>query len=293
MKLGMAAWGLRETPLEEQLRMVTRLGLSALELSIAGHENDRLQVGASAEEIHTVKRLFADSGVSLDTAATGNDFTSADPAACAADLEKTRKVIAIAGQLGIKQLRIFAGFSPAAEVTGERWKTMIACLREASQAAQQAGVRVAVETHGGVEPVTGGVRHFFSTSSRRDLLLRLLAELPAEIGLVFDPANLGAVGMSTDAILDLYDKVKERVVYLHLKDFRHVSANALQPCACGEGQLCWGELAKAFAGFSGTGFMEYELPADIEAGTRRSLEALKAAEHGYAGTRSSAVDLAL
>jgi sugar phosphate isomerase/epimerase len=121
----------------------------------------------------------------------------------------------------------------------------------------------------------------------------MLAELPPEIGLVFDPANLGAVGMSTDEILDLYGKVSDRIVYLHLKDFRQVSTEALQPCACGEGQLEWTALAGAFSGFAGTGFIEYELPADIEAGTRRSIEALKAAEHGYIGTRSSATDLAV
>jgi len=293
MKLGMAAWGLRETPLEEQLRMVKRLGLSALELSIAGHENDRLQLGASAEEIQAVRCLFAENGIALHTAATGNDFTATDPSACKAELEKVRRVIEIAGQLNVKQLRIFAGFSPAEEVTGERWKRMVSCLLEAGSIAQRHGVRLAVETHGGVDAVDGGVRHFYSTSSRRDLLLRLLAELPPEIGLVFDPANLGAVGMNTEAILDLYDKVKDRVAYLHLKDFRRVSADALQPCACGEGQLEWAALAGAFSGFAGTGFIEYELPADIEAGTRRSVEALKAAEHGYAGTRSSATDLAV
>ena len=42
MKIGPAAWGFRETPLEKQLEITKNLGFSYLELGIAGHENDFL-----------------------------------------------------------------------------------------------------------------------------------------------------------------------------------------------------------------------------------------------------------
>lgn len=293
MKLGMAAWGLRKTPLEEQLRMVKRLGLSALELSIAGHENDRLQTGAGYKDIAAVSQLFAESGIVLEAAATGNDFTLPSAKECSAELGKVQRVIEIAGQLGVRYLRIFAGFSSAEQITGIRWRTMVTCLNEAGHKAQKCGVRLAVETHGGVTAASGGVRHFFSTSSCSDLLLLMLKELSPEIDLVFDPANLGAVGMSTKQITELYNMVKERIAYLHLKDFRRISSDALLPCACGEGLLDWTALWEVMAGFAGTGFIEYEMPADIEAGTRRSMAALKATCDGNARTCASAVDVAV
>ena len=48
--LGAAAWGLRELPLEPQLRLVRQLGLTSLELGIANAPMD-LQADASEEAI--------------------------------------------------------------------------------------------------------------------------------------------------------------------------------------------------------------------------------------------------
>ncbi len=275
MILGAAAWGLRETPLKEQLAMIKRIGVRELELSIAGHENDTLQIGCSVDEIKSVKALFAANDVSLIAAATGNDFTQANADLCKDDLKKLEQVIEIAGELGIRYLRVFAGFSPARDVTAKRWDTMIDCLCAANETAQKHNVQLAVETHGGVEEIEDGIRHFLSTSSQPDLLDKMLAELPDEIGLVFDPANLGAVGLSTAQVIDLYHKYQKRICYLHLKDFRKVTATAILPCACGEGQLNWNELSQGLSGFSGYGFIEYELPEDVEEGMVRSLNALQ------------------
>ena len=41
MQLGNAAWGLRETPLEQQLAITAAMGLDLLELSIAGYDREK------------------------------------------------------------------------------------------------------------------------------------------------------------------------------------------------------------------------------------------------------------
>lgn len=271
IRLGTAAWGFRETPLPEQLEITRKLGLSQLELGIAGHENDRLQIGTSDGDIVAVKALFAEHGVSLEYASTGNDFTQAGEAACFADLEKIKRVIAIAARLGVHYLRIFAGFSPAEEVIGERLERMVSCLNAAAAHADLLGVTLAVETHGGVTNVPGGITHFHSTSTQPELLDRWLGEVSPRVGILFDPANLGAVGMDEAQILSLYGDLLPRISTLHLKDFKRVSATALQPCACGEGQLDWSGLWEMFRLFPGAGFMEYEITADIEDGLNRTL----------------------
>ena len=48
MNIGLAAWGFRETHLQKQLAITRSLELDLLELSIAGHRNDVLQLDASA-----------------------------------------------------------------------------------------------------------------------------------------------------------------------------------------------------------------------------------------------------
>lgn len=275
IQIGSAAWGFRETPLIKQLEITRKLGLSLLELGIAGHENDRLQIGASDRDILAVKASFAQHGVSLEYASTGNDFTHASEAACLADLEKVKSVIGIAARLGVRCLRIFAGFSPAEEVIGERWKRMLSCLNAAAAHADLLGVTLAVETHGGVSNVLGGIAHFPSTSTQPELLSRWLGEVSPSMQILFDPANLGAVGMDEAQILKLYGTLLPRICTLHLKDFKRVSDSALEPSACGEGQLDWGRLWETFRLFPGAGFIEYEPVADIEDGLNRSLTHLR------------------
>ena len=274
MQFGTAAWGFRETPLPQQLKITRDLGLSLLELGIAGHPNDQLQLNATEAEIAEVKSLFNQYEVPLSCASTGNDFTQPDEAACLVDLENMKKTIGIAAQLGVSTLRVFAGFSPVEEVTGTRWERMILCLNSAAIEANRVGVTLAVETHGGVKSVPGGIAHFQSTSTQPETIDRWLNEVSPKIQILFDPANLGAVGLNETQILALYKKLEPRISAFHLKDFKRLSPTALEPCACGEGLLDWSQLIPVFREFQGPGFIEYEMTADIADGLKRTLLAL-------------------
>jgi sugar phosphate isomerase/epimerase len=277
MIFGNAAWGFRETPLEKQLRITKKMGLENLELSIGGHHNDYVRLDAGDEIIQEAKELFNRYGIKLLCGSASNDFTHESESECLQELKRVEKAIDIAGKLGIAHVRIFAGFSPATDVAGKRWDRMISCLSEASEHASSLGVSVAVETHGGVESGPGGVRHFHSTSSKPELLLKMMSGLPPEAKIVFDPANLGAVGMDEDEIISLYRKLKSKIAYMHLKDFKRSPSGGglLIPCACGEGRLGWEKLMSAFSGFSGIGMIEYENTKDVQDGLNRSLAVLK------------------
>lgn len=273
MIIGNASWGFRETPLEKQLEITQNMGLDLLELGIGGHENDFLQLDASDQDIFKVKRLFRQYNVKLLCASTGNDFTSADENECIEAMENVKKAIDIAGRLGIEHLRIFAGFSPVEEVTGVRWDFMVKMLNEVLEYAQEHNVLPAIETHGGVEEYLDGIRHFNSTSTIK--LNEMLSELRYPVGLVFDPANLGAVGMNEAEIISLYQEFLPKISYFHLKDFALTPAGALKPCACGEGKLDWNIIWQAIKDSSCPGVIEYELTEDIEQGLKRTLQYLK------------------
>jgi sugar phosphate isomerase/epimerase len=275
MILGNAAWGFRETPLERQLAITRDMGFNLLELQIAGHENDFLQLNASNADILQVKKLFKQYSINLICASTGNDFTSKDKNECLISMQNVKKVIDIAQKLEIKYLRIFTGFSPVAAVTGTRWEFMIKMLNDVLEYAHQRNVLPAIETHGGVEAYLDGIKHFDSTTTVKEKLDKLFNELKYPVGIVFDPANLGAVGMNTDEIVSLYRHLLPKISYLHLKDFVLTTGGALQPCACGEGKLDWHKLMAEFDEFAGAGMIEYELTEDIEDGLRRSSYTLK------------------
>lgn len=275
MKLGNAAWGFRETAIEEQLRITKAMGLELLELSIAGYPSNELQLDSSNEEIGRIGKLFESSGISPECAATGNDFTVLDGKKCMDELEKVCRVIDIASELGVKFLRVFAGFSPLSEVSGQRLGIMIDCLQKAALHASRYGMALSIETHGGVKKMSDTeCIHFQSISTSVEALENLMKEMPENVGINFDPANLYAVGIEKPWLI--YEALKERVNYMHLKDFRKDPVTGfLTPVACGEGGMDWAGLMNSIKDFPGPALVEYENTADAEDGFRRSLDYLK------------------
>ena len=127
MRIGNAAWGLRETPLEKQLQITHEMGLDLLELSIANYDKDALQLDATDEQIAAVRALYDKYGVSPECGCSGNDFTNDD---VADQVVRMKKVIEIAAKAGIRKLRIFSGFNSDSIVYGERKEKMLEALRE-------------------------------------------------------------------------------------------------------------------------------------------------------------------
>ncbi len=270
--IGCAAWGLRETPLKEQLELSRSLGLRALEISIANYSRDPLQLDSGAADISAVRKLCADYGIDISCGVTGNDFTqkSADDSHASAD--KVCRVIDVAAAAGVRKLRIFAGFSSDSEVYGDRFKVMIDCLLVCAAAAEKAGVELAIETHGGVTAFDGVIFHSNTVSTRADMMEKILELMPDSVGLNFDPANLSAAGVNAPELW--FKRFSKRINYLHLKDFRD-TGDGILPVACGEGRLDWDKLADALAGYSGPAFIEYEPTSDVADGMRRSLDFLR------------------
>ncbi len=267
MRLGLAAWGLREKSLESQLKLTCSLGLDLLEFSIANYAKDVLQVGATKAQISEVKDAFRQHGVRLECGCTGDDLTCGS---IPAEVAKLREVIDISAALGLRILRIFAGFSSDSAISSQRLEAILEAFRELHDYATERSVTLCVETHGGVSVQgNGSLLHFHSITTRIDTWKRILA---TGVSICYDPANLTAVG-AVDAVR-FYTLFKERIPYMHLKDFKDVDGGIV-PAACGEGRLDWRAFAKATADFDGIAVMEYELPQDVEDGMRRSLSFLR------------------
>lgn len=267
--MGNAAWGFRRLPLSGQLDITARMGLGVHELGIANGEMD-LPLETSFDRLEEVRNLYKEYGIGLVCAATGNDFTVPEREHVWQDVEKVQRATAICAKLGVRFLRIFAGFAPAREVTGDRWKQMMEALCQVTEYAGEKGVTLCVETHGKVSSFPDGVLHAPSVTTQLDILERMLEELPSGLKLVYDPANLYAAGEKN--LLDFYIKMQDRIGYIHLKDFLRLPSGHLTMAACGEGEMDWNNIWEKLQDFSGPMLFEYEIPEDVEQGSRRCLD---------------------
>lgn len=262
MKFGNASWGFRETPLEEQLATTQSMGLKVLELGIANAPGD-IPLTVSDEELAEVKKLYDKYDIELCCAATGNDFSNGDKN----DVEKIKRVIDICSILGVRYIRIFAGFSPVAEVVGDRWDNMIECITEVAEYAKDKGVYPVIETHGGVIAYDDGVEHFLSTSADEKTMYKMMNELPDNVKVNFDPANLWAVGNKHPE--NVFNNLKDRVAVVHLKDFVPLPSGHIKPAACGESDMDWSAILESLADFDGPALFEYENVEDVEDGLKK------------------------
>lgn len=267
-QLGLACWGLRELPLEEQLALTQRVGVSAMEFSIANAPKD-FPLTINDVDIAWIRKRYDAAGIPLEYVVTGNDFTQFDPAAVEADKHKVHRVIALCAALGAKYLRIFAGFSPAGEVVGQRFTRMTEALTSVAEEAERYGVTLALELHGGVKSFGAGMRYVHSVTTQMDRLEELLASVPESIALLLDPANLWAVGITDPQ--RYYQRFKDRIAYIHIKDFATLPDGSMRPAACGESALDWTAFVNAASDFSGALMVEYENTGDVEQGMRTCL----------------------
>lgn len=263
--LGAAAWGLRQLPPDAQLRLVRQLGLNSLELGIANAPMD-LPQDASEEALKNVADAYEKYGVPLFCAATGNDFT-----VCGEELEaqaqKVRAVIRLCGRLHIRVLRIFCGFKKREEMSGDCVEMLLKTLMDVQKTAEMCNVTLAVETHGAVEPCGSGVLHFRSITTQAEDLLMLLERTGHKIKIVFDPANLTAVGEKN--LLSFWNAIRRDTAYIHLKDFKADASGALHPTAFGCGDTDWSELAAVLRDSGLPVFFEYENCQDVDSGLEK------------------------
>lgn len=271
MKFGNAAWGFRETPLEEQFKITADMGLSFLEIGIANAPDD-MPLDVTNEKLLEIKVLAERYGINIFAAATGNDFTTG-----VEDIPKIKRVIDICNTLRIPYLRIFAGFTPLSDVTDDTFKMMIESLIVVCNYADENGVVPVIETHGGVNCYDDGVEHIMSTTTDIGTLKAIINKLPNNARICFDPANLYAVGIKQPELF--YSEIKDKVAYAHFKDFEKLSSGHLKPSFCGDSDMNWDLILKSMEDFEGIAVFEYENVYDIKEGLEKSLKFIKENSH--------------
>jgi sugar phosphate isomerase/epimerase len=169
-------------------------------------------------------------------------------------------------------VRLFAGFTPAEQMTEAIWGRLLAALAACAEAAAARGMSVAIETHGAIATLADGtLAHRHTVTTRRDCLARLAREMPAAVAFNYDPGNLKAA--DPDDPRYAADLLAGRISYCHLKDWRR-SGGGWLACAPGDDSLDYSVLLP-IRGYDGVYLIEYEPLEDTLDGLRRSLAYLR------------------
>lgn len=264
LKLCAGAWGFREMEIPAYLEACAGLGFRFAEMNLTDHAGTRhLPAMPELSALEAMAKAEEASGVKVVCLCAGNDFVGSDPQKVKQDIAKTKIRVDIAADCGAEIIRVFAGFAQFETLRDENYTRCGAALAEVGQYAQDQGVMIALENHGGPA----------ATGAQVSRLLDL-ADHP-NVKANYDGGNFAYYREDPFAA---YLVLRDRIGYTHWKDVRMVDGE-LAYCALGDGITDWAPVVHALRtdGYEGYWAMEYEDPSDVEAGMSKCIEVVTAA----------------
>jgi sugar phosphate isomerase/epimerase len=150
MRLGCAAYSYRQQlqdgslTLEGFLDRCVQLGLDGVELTAYYFP------ATDTATLNCLKLACARRGLHIAGTAIGSNFARAGEDECAREVQQARDWIDHSVTLGAPYLRVFAGGIPAGGTEMDAVNSVVRCLREVLPYAEERGVVLALENHGGV-----------------------------------------------------------------------------------------------------------------------------------------------
>ncbi|KYH38794.1 MAG: xylose isomerase domain-containing protein [Candidatus Bathyarchaeota archaeon B26-1] len=145
MKLGFMTFVCPSWSIERIVRFARKAGYDGVEIRVdAGHKHG-VSSKSSKEERRRVRRLFESEGVEVSSIATSVQFSFPDPEKRRENIEAAKLNIELAGDLGAKVVRIFAGRN-VEELTDEVAGYVAEAFTEVGEYAKDYGVCPLLET---------------------------------------------------------------------------------------------------------------------------------------------------
>jgi sugar phosphate isomerase/epimerase len=194
-----------QMPLEEWLDFAAELGLDGVECG------PLLVKPLGPAEPAEFRRLAEARGLAVSNFTGYTDFTQPDPAGREREVAAARESLRIALEVGAPSFRALTGQRRAGVDVerGVRW--VVEGLRAVAGDARRLGIQVNVENHTKAFTWTD-----FDFAMQAEVFLDVIAGLgDSPVGVQYDCANPFVSG---DDALDLLERVKSRVRYVHLND---------------------------------------------------------------------------
>jgi len=137
--------------LERYVDICADMGLDAVELT----QYYFAETGSAY--LNNLKRQLLRRGLALAGAAIGGSFAPASPEERAKHVEFTKEWLDISAALGAPCLRIFAGPAPEGHTEQEAFGWVVAGIKECAAKAEQVGVMLGLENHGGLTGTADGL----------------------------------------------------------------------------------------------------------------------------------------
>jgi sugar phosphate isomerase/epimerase len=199
MKICLFTQSLFALPLLDAIRAAARIGFPAIELACAPPHLDCETARAHSEEL---RDEIHNAGLEVAALSLFNDLTNREQSAD--QIRMAEEFIALAPVFGTNLVKLTPG-PPASSAAGEEhWQRLASAVAELVPRANEAGVRLAFETH---------------MSQLTDTLassLRFLDMIPAEcVGLTVDFSNLRFAG---ERMSDAIPLLAPRMFHAHVKN---------------------------------------------------------------------------
>jgi len=145
MKYSYMSFSTQSLDLAEMLEVAGRYGYDGIEPRLDAEHAHGIEVDASQEYRDAVKAQVEATGIELACLATS--LTYADPGKTEAMIADTHERIDLAGDLGVKTVRVFGGVIPEGVSREQAIDLLVESLSGVADHAEERGVVMCVETH--------------------------------------------------------------------------------------------------------------------------------------------------
>ena len=252
-RLGLIHYPFPDLSLQEFLDYAASTGFEYVELQIRDVWDEQQPSCEPEAAAVQVKAQLDGLGLAVSALSAANDFVVLDPDEIDRQVERMKRIMALAGALGAGCVRTEGG-AEKDSVPPRRWAE-----------AKRTGVGLAVDNHGTVTNADGVLEEVFE---------RVRSPL---IGANLDTYNWRWYGHDLATVRRLWDVVIPRTLHVHLKD--GVSDRQLyEGRVLGEGELGVADAVTRLkaAGYDGVWCAEYEGKEDDHVGYARCLDWMKA-----------------
>ncbi|MEU0126959.1 sugar phosphate isomerase/epimerase family protein [Streptomyces sp. NPDC006289] len=275
LRLGYGTNGLTDLRLDDALGLLADLGYDGVGLTLDHMHLDPMAPDLAVRTRRVAARLAElGLGVTVETGARyvldprrkhGPSLLDPDPDARAARSGLLVRAVEVAADLGAHAVHCFSGLTPPGTTTGTAWQRLAEALTPVLDAAERAGVPLAVEPEPG---------HLLATIADFHQLRVLLGD-PGPLGLTLDIGHCQCLEPSSPV-----DCVKEAAPWLRHVQIEDMRRGVHEHLPFGDGEIDFPPVLEALSSTGYSGLTVVELPRHSHAGpelARHSIDFLRRA----------------